>query len=167
MKKAFLVRFEPTTRVVVDVDFDSAKGIPDEVWDKVSEEARKKILGNPADYIILDNIGDLKEDTECPYSEMDKTVERYELRMELYDKISQRVDYDRVKIEDIEDVVRELDGFQGLETVDEKIDDGCDDDSGNTYVMMRSFDIDYKGETFYCRFFYGDGDRIIGSFDVD
>ena len=67
MKRAFLVNFSVTTRVVVDVpeDFD--------VWDSDSKafedivsEARDNILDRPFNYLYEEN-AEVREDTECPY----------------------------------------------------------------------------------------------------
>lgn len=46
--------------------------------------------------------------------------------------------------------------------VDEKIDDGCDDGE-DTYVMMRSYDVD----KYYVRIYYGNNSGIIGCVDVE
>lgn len=46
--------------------------------------------------------------------------------------------------------------------VDEKIDDGCDDGE-DTYVMMRSYDVD----KYYVRIYYGNNTGVIGCVDID
>lgn len=65
MKKAFLVEISPMTRVVVDIDGKTN----DEIVELATEEAIKKILANPSQYIIQDNFSLVKADTECPYNE--------------------------------------------------------------------------------------------------
>lgn len=72
-KKAFLVTFEITTRVVTDVpdDFDPKDynfmfEEHEEAFDTIVEKARDKILGYPQDYICRENT-EVIEDTECPY----------------------------------------------------------------------------------------------------
>ena len=49
--------------------------------------------------------------------------------------------------------------------VDEKIDDGCDDDEDDEYVMMRSYNFFVEGTTHYVRFYYGDNTWEIGCHD--
>ncbi|MBP5457837.1 MAG: hypothetical protein J6Y37_15205 [Paludibacteraceae bacterium] len=79
MKKAYLVTFTTTARVVVDVprDFD----VDDcsllvkeeaETYDTIIEKARENILENPENYIYGDNAV-VGEDKGCPYGtfEMD------------------------------------------------------------------------------------------------
>ena len=72
-KKAYLVTFEVTTRVVADVpeDFDPKDYSRmfeehEEAFDTIVEKARDKILGYPQDYICRENT-EVIEDTECPY----------------------------------------------------------------------------------------------------
>ena len=72
-KKAYLVTFEITTRVVADVpdDFDPKDHSltleeHEEAFDTIVEKARDKILGYPQDYICRENT-EVIEDTECPY----------------------------------------------------------------------------------------------------
>ena len=61
-KTAFLVDVNIMTRVIVDCDS------PEEsVWEKAGKIAIEKILENPREYICLDNVGDVYDDTECPY----------------------------------------------------------------------------------------------------
>lgn len=72
---------------------------------------------------------------------------------------------------DIDNLISNLssmknDGIRSVEFVDEKIDDGSDDDY-NEYIMMRSYDIDYKGHSYYVRFFYGNNDREVGCYEVN
>ena len=163
MKKAFLATFEVTTRVIVDTDAD---GISDEVWEKIGEVATKKILSNPTDYIHLDNLGEVMEDTEVPYNDTDRAMEKDILHKELNETLSHLTFWEVDDIETTIEKVKKLDGVEKVEFVDSKIDDGCDDDI-NQYVMMNSYDITYKGETFYVRFFYGDTDGIVGSFEIN
>lgn len=78
MKKAFLVTFEVTTRVIADVpeDFDPKNtnlaiekfAIAD---DAITEKARQNILEEPEGYIVSDNMTGYEEDTECPYGTYD------------------------------------------------------------------------------------------------
>lgn len=73
-KKAFLVTFEITTRVVTDVpddfdpkDYSLTLEEHEEAFDTIVEKARDKILGYPQDYICRENT-EVIEDTECPYN---------------------------------------------------------------------------------------------------
>ena len=52
-----------------------------------------------------------------------------------------------------------------VELVDEKIDDGCDDDE-NKYVMCRVFNIKYNGSSYTAKFYYGDITEDVGYVDV-
>lgn len=66
MKKAILVTFVPTTRLVVDIP----EGKTLDEWlnthlDEVSRAAREKMLECPEDYLYGDNI-EIQEDTEVP-----------------------------------------------------------------------------------------------------
>lgn len=64
MKKAFLVTFEITTRVVVDVEGDLTSN---KNFDKINQAGIDKILeNNIEDYITHDN-GDYRLDEENPY----------------------------------------------------------------------------------------------------
>ena len=74
-KKAYLVTFTTTTRVVVDVpeDFDvnNYNLVIKEheiAWDSIVKEARENILENPECYLYGDNV-EVIEDEECPYGE--------------------------------------------------------------------------------------------------
>ena len=63
-------------------------------------------------------------------------------------------------IADAEDILSQ---FGKVRFVDEKIDDGCDEDgSEDEYVMMRSFNVDGK----YVRIYYGNNTCTIGSVSV-
>ncbi len=66
-KKAFIVTFSPTVRVVLDTT-----GLSEEEVDyKMLNLAWKKISASPGDYINFQNVDwdKTKEDTECPYVE--------------------------------------------------------------------------------------------------
>lgn len=75
MKAAFLVEFNPCTRVVVDVPegFSLGKFWEDmteeehEAYDYIVQAAREKIFSQVEQYINGDNIAGVEEDTECPY----------------------------------------------------------------------------------------------------
>lgn len=71
--------------------------------------------------------------------------------------------FDNETIDNVEGIA-EREGFIS-NFVDEKIDDGIDDeDDGNEYVMMRSYTFTQKDNSsnrYYVRFFYGDVDNII------
>ena len=65
MKKAFLVSFCPMTRIVIDVaDKDN---LTDDELDVLIETARNQILEDSDNYIIVDNLDEVKPDDECPY----------------------------------------------------------------------------------------------------
>jgi hypothetical protein len=72
-KKAYLVTFTTTTRVIVNVpeDFDVHDcnliiKEHEEAYDSIIKEARENILENPENYIYGDN-AEIEDDTECPY----------------------------------------------------------------------------------------------------
>ena len=74
MKKAYLVTFEVTTRVVADVpeDFDPNNcnfcNTPHALaFDGVVAEARKHIVEDAENYLYGDNISEFNPDDECPY----------------------------------------------------------------------------------------------------
>lgn len=56
-KKAYLVTFSITTRVVAEEDDDYA----------IDQAAVERILEEPSGYICRDNITEVDEDIECPY----------------------------------------------------------------------------------------------------
>lgn len=66
MKKAFLVTANVTTRVVVDMPDD---GVLDEAtYDELVNKAKSRLINNLShDY--HDCIEDIREDTDCPYTE--------------------------------------------------------------------------------------------------
>lgn len=70
--------------------------------------------------------------------------------------------YDALIGESIDDAKDILSEFGEVSFVDEKIDDGSDDEDDN-YVMMRSYDVD----NLYVRIYYGDNTREIGCVDVE
>lgn len=65
MKRAMLVTFELTTRVIVDADFDKAMNANLE-WE-VAKIAADKIKANPDGYINAENLTDISTDLEDPY----------------------------------------------------------------------------------------------------
>lgn len=66
MKKAFLVTFCPTTRVVVDVRDEKLENETD--YKTVVHQAIEKMLNNNLyDYLSLDNVDTIKLDEELPY----------------------------------------------------------------------------------------------------
>ena len=69
MKKAFLVTANVTTRVVVDVP----ETIDEIAYDKIIQQAKDRLINNLTnDY--TDQIEDVREDTECPYTSSDDDV---------------------------------------------------------------------------------------------
>lgn len=58
MKKAYLVTFNPCTRVVVDENATDAE---------ITEAAREKIIAKPDEYISEENLVAIDYDKECPY----------------------------------------------------------------------------------------------------
>jgi hypothetical protein len=73
MKKAYLVTFTTTTRVVVDIpegfnpnNCNLVIKEHEEAYDSIIREARENILENPENYIYGDN-AEIEEDIECPY----------------------------------------------------------------------------------------------------
>lgn len=72
MKKAFLVTFCPTTRVVVDVPdnflVDIIKPQDNFVWAKIVSAAREQIIENGIeDYLNEDTVDEIVLDEELPY----------------------------------------------------------------------------------------------------
>lgn len=65
MKRAMLVTFELTTRVIVDADFDKAMNANLE-WE-VAKIAADKIKANPDGYINAENLMNISTDLEDPY----------------------------------------------------------------------------------------------------
>lgn len=59
MKKAYLVNFDLVTRVIAENE------------DLAVEEAVKRIRKNVHDYIVQENVPEVKEDKEMPYSGKD------------------------------------------------------------------------------------------------
>lgn len=59
IKKAKLVSFTITTRVIVD---DSMSD------EEIAEEALSKIQRNASEYLIMDNLDDVRDDIEVPYN---------------------------------------------------------------------------------------------------
>lgn len=92
----------------------------------------------------------IKKEKETIYEEVDASIR----------KIYSDRDVDEVK-SDIESM------FGEMKFIDEKIDDGCDDDEDDNYVMMRSYDFTYKGVDFYIRLYYGDCTGLVGSYDLE
>lgn len=74
-KKAFIVTFTTSTRVVADVpeDFDPHDcnlviSEHEKAWESIVEEARENILENPCNY-LYEGDAEINEDTECLYEE--------------------------------------------------------------------------------------------------
>ena len=75
VKKAYIVTFTTSTRVVVDVseDFDPHNcnlviSEHEKAWESIVEEAIENILENPCNY-LYEGDAEINEDTECPYEE--------------------------------------------------------------------------------------------------
>ena len=69
MKKAFLVTANVTTRVVVDVP----ETIDEFAYDNIIQQAKDRLINNLSnDYI--DQIEDVREDTEYPYTPSDDDI---------------------------------------------------------------------------------------------
>ena len=58
--KAYLVDFVPMVRVIAESE------------DEAIQKAIATILKQPEEYIIPDNLGEIREDEECPYGTFDK-----------------------------------------------------------------------------------------------
>ena len=74
MKKAYLVTFEITTRVVADVNdgFDPnncnlINENDEKDWNSVLDGAVKNISYDPEGYLCDENVLSVISDTECPY----------------------------------------------------------------------------------------------------
>ena len=89
----------------------------------------------------------------------------------LLDKVEASIDegvdeitiYKALVNKDIIDAEDILSQFGKVTFVDEKIDDGCDEEgSEDEYVMMRSFNVGYK----YVRIYYGNNSGTIGDVSV-
>ena len=65
-KKAKLVLFTLTTRVVVDEN-----EMPECEEEDAIEKALEKIKANPEDYLVLENFDDIYDDEDCPYGSLD------------------------------------------------------------------------------------------------
>ena len=65
--KAYLIDFAPMTRVVAESE------------EEAIQKAISKILKNPEDYIVEDNLGEVSEDTECPFGTFDIDKQSVEL----------------------------------------------------------------------------------------
>ena len=65
-KKAKLVMFTLTTRVVVDEN-----EMPECEDEDAIEKALEKIKANPEDYLVLENFDDIYDDEDCPYGSLD------------------------------------------------------------------------------------------------
>ena len=83
MKTAFLVDFNPRTRVVVEVPDNFSI---DKSWEKMTEEehdaydyiiqrAREQILMSAEEYLTGDNLSQIEEDTECPFGTFDEDLD--------------------------------------------------------------------------------------------
>lgn len=75
-KKALLVSFEPTTRIVVEVPKEkmSSKDMIDYIdqnWDKITEVAMNRMKQNIDDYLCWENLV-WEEDCECPANESEE-----------------------------------------------------------------------------------------------
>ena len=71
MKKAFLVSYIATTRVVIDTgDKTISEMSVDEFVDKLHSLANPKISKDIDNYLILDNL-EFKPDLEKPYGELE------------------------------------------------------------------------------------------------
>jgi len=76
MKKAFLVSFNPTTRVVVDIEEknpeDNFSFRDEEDILKIATAARDQMVSRGiSNYLNVENIDEITEDEEDPYNEED------------------------------------------------------------------------------------------------
>lgn len=67
MKKAVLVTFSLTTRVVIDVNTSDDEDFSEEEYSEGVEKAMQNIASNPMGYLCEENVTDFVEDTELPY----------------------------------------------------------------------------------------------------
>ena len=67
MKKAYLVTFTATTRIIVDSDKNPNEDT--ELFNKVSEAALDRMLQNGITYYLCDENAEINEDTEMPYDD--------------------------------------------------------------------------------------------------
>jgi hypothetical protein len=74
-KKAYLITYSITTRVVVDDEgipsgkTEKGKLSEDDIMWQAHTEALAKIEQDPDGYIVLDNVTEFEEDTEMPYGQ--------------------------------------------------------------------------------------------------
>lgn len=85
------------------------------------------------------------------------------MKKETYDKILNGCN----NMCEVEEILDRLQYGADFEFVDEKIDDACDGDSEDEYVMMRSYTFYLEnGKQFYVRFYYGNNTCEIGTYDT-
>lgn len=73
-KTALLVEFTPRTRIVVDIpDGQTLEDYLNDSnnFDNVVKAARANMTKDIENYLFGDNIGNIEEDTECPYGSID------------------------------------------------------------------------------------------------
>lgn len=63
--------------------------------------------------------------------------------------------------DDINDVVDRLEQLGNLKFVDEKIDDGLDEDCEDEYLMMSSYTLSTDNQDFYIRLYYGNNTHTL------
>ena len=66
MKTAYLFTFHATTRLVIDSDKNPFED--DELFSKMCEEARNKMLNFGIEEYLCGDNAEIIEDTECPYN---------------------------------------------------------------------------------------------------
>ena len=66
-KKAYLITFHPTTRVVADPNNFRCE---EDLFEYLATIAREQMAKDLANYLFGDN-GEYEEDTECPYGTFD------------------------------------------------------------------------------------------------
>ena len=77
MKKAYLVDFCVTTRVVVEGSSLAHDHVDDDVVTEAIKLAKEKILQTPHLYLIDDNCTNVTEDTDVPYDPVRMIYEEY------------------------------------------------------------------------------------------
>ena len=77
MKKAYLVTFIPTARIIIEED--ELKGLSgndylDARWDLAAKKARQKMSHHLDTYLNGDNVDFVEEDVECPFGDLETDV---------------------------------------------------------------------------------------------
>jgi len=156
-------RFDYIKDDLCDDEEEWKKWVNARFWNTV-EDSEHKVAWSDDDGDTVSKF--LIDEVEVGFEESEKISELENEK--LLEEIESIIDV-LIDRRDIHDVLEAIEKQLGpLSFVDTKIYDGCDENKdGDKYIMMNSYNLEYKGRSFYLRLFYGNRSQIVGTYDIE